>query len=309
MNIRILQREQIDDARWNFIVDEAVNGIVYAYTWYLDVVSPGWGALVSDNYEYIFPLPKCEKYCQKLILQPLFAQQLGLFSNSAVTPEILDEFLSLLKLNFKYVELNLNTINKTVEFAKYAHERVTYHLCLVQPYSNIQKKYKVNTKRNCLKSFALGVEVHKNIPSDTFLDFYFQNAAHSVNSGMKSKISTLVEVLVKHKYAEIVGARVGNGSLCAVALLVRSNGKLIYLLAASSAIGKQNRAMFSIVDQVIRWSAEDNVVLDFEGSMIPSVARFYAGFGAQPCSYQRIVVNRLSFPYKVGLFFKQKFLK
>jgi hypothetical protein len=35
---------------------------------------------------------------------------------------------------------------------------------------------------------------------------------------------------------------------------------------------------------------------DFEGSMLPGLQRFYAGFGAKPYLYMRLTHNRLPFP-------------
>ena len=37
---------------------------------------------------------------------------------------------------------------------------------------------------------------------------------------------------------------------------------------------------------------------DFEGSMIPGVARFYAGFGANPETYFQLKFNRLPLPLR-----------
>ena len=57
--INYLTNEQIDKSRWDDCVAHAVNGNVYAFSWYLDIVHPGWEALVEmidGNYVTIMPI-------------------------------------------------------------------------------------------------------------------------------------------------------------------------------------------------------------------------------------------------------------
>ena len=45
--IAYLTHDQIDKSRWDDCIAHAVNGMAYAWSWYLDVVHPGWEALVE----------------------------------------------------------------------------------------------------------------------------------------------------------------------------------------------------------------------------------------------------------------------
>ena len=56
MQIRHLRHNKIDYVLWDKCITNAKNCLVYASTWYLDVVSPGWEALVTSDYKYIMPL-------------------------------------------------------------------------------------------------------------------------------------------------------------------------------------------------------------------------------------------------------------
>jgi len=297
MQIKYLERFAIDDLRWNNCIDESINGIVYAYTWYLDIVSPNWSALIADNYEYVFPLPGVKRFGVEMLLQPLFTQQLGLFSKLHITPEILQEFIVLISQRYKYINLHLNTLNRLSE-RLHSKDRVTYQLDLIPPYAKIQEGYHQNTRRNNLKSTALDVSVVREIPPETFVEFFKNNAVVKLKALNFNQIERIVRAVKERNLGYIVGAY-SQGALCAAAFIVNSNGKLIYLFASSSYLGMKNRAMFAVVDQVIRWNAESHLVLDFEGSMIPSVARFYAGFGAMPCVYQNLVLDGMPFYLKL----------
>jgi len=54
--------------------------------------------------------------------------------------------------------------------------------------------------------------------------------------------------------------------------------------------------MTLLLDTVIQEFAESTLVLDFEGSNEPGLARFYQGFGSQEVIYYRLEINRLVFP-------------
>lgn len=291
MQISYLNREEIDDLQWNRCIDRAINGIVYAYTWYLDIVNPGWEALVSDDYAYVFPLPVSDYLGVDVLQQPFFTQQLGLFSGKHITPEILNEFVNSIPPKFRYININLNILNRysgTIPFTS----RVTYQLDLISSYSIIQKKYHQNTRRNNLKAYAMGISVIQNSSVDEFIEFFRANSAIKLDAVKYYQAERIASTTVSTGMGSIVGAY-SNSKLCAVSLVVRSNGRIIYLLACSNPEGLERRAMFAIVDQIIRWNSESHFILDFEGSIIPSVARFYSGFGATPCYYQQLEKNLL----------------
>jgi hypothetical protein len=77
-----------------------------------------------------------------------------------------------------------------------------------------------------------------------------------------------------------------TGELLAGALFVKYRSRLIYLFAAASAEGKRSSAPLLLLDyQIRRHAGTPDLILDFEGGMIPSIARFFANFGAAPVPY------------------------
>jgi hypothetical protein len=51
--------------------------------------------------------------------------------------------------------------------------------------------------------------------------------------------------------------------------------------------------MYAIFDAFIKKYAGHDLVLDFEGSEIEGIARFYRGLGAKPVYYYSVKQNRL----------------
>lgn len=85
-----------------------------------------------------------------------------------------------------------------------------------------------------------------------------------------------------------------DGLLSAGAIFAFSDKRVHYLLSVSSGEGKEKSGMFLVIDQFLRTQAGKPVSLDFEGSNIPSIARFFSGFGAVPEQYQRIALHPLA---------------
>jgi hypothetical protein len=83
--ITYLTHKEIDFEKYDRCIDLSLNGIVYAYSWYLDMVTDDWDILVEDDYKSVMPLPKRKKFGIHYIYQPFFVQQLGVFSVVPVT--------------------------------------------------------------------------------------------------------------------------------------------------------------------------------------------------------------------------------
>lgn len=54
--IQLLSQNQIDKTKWDICIDQAPNGLIYAYSWYLDTMAKNWDALVYNDYELVMPL-------------------------------------------------------------------------------------------------------------------------------------------------------------------------------------------------------------------------------------------------------------
>ncbi len=293
MKIQYFKHCDIDFLKWDECISRSLNGIIYAYSWYLNIVAGEWDALIGDDYNSVFPLVKNKKYGISYIFQPIFTQQLGVFSPGKVDQQILKLFIESIPKKYLYQEINFNSYNN-LEYPKgKVKDRITYQLDLVQPYSVLSLNYSENTRRNISKSIALGVYVKKGLPIDNFIDFTRNNLVVALKDNQFDKLLKIIHQSTDKGVGEVYAAYTGQNELSAVAFFVRSNGKVIYLSAVSSEVGKTNRAMFALVDRFINDCSESLLILDFEGSNFESIARFYAGFGASRCIYQQLKINNL----------------
>src|SRR5436190_22577275 len=91
-NIQYLVNTGIEKTKWDRCMDNAVNGLVYGYSFYLDAMADNWDALVMGDYEAVMPLTWKKKYGIHYLCQPFLTPQLGIFS-STINAVMLENFL------------------------------------------------------------------------------------------------------------------------------------------------------------------------------------------------------------------------
>lgn len=93
MKIKYLCHSKIDFERWDRCVADASNSLIYAESWYLDIVCRRWGGLVGGDYEAVMPLPIARRYSIPYFVQPPLCQQLGVFAADTESDNIVDSFV------------------------------------------------------------------------------------------------------------------------------------------------------------------------------------------------------------------------
>ena len=288
MQLKHLRNSNIDYEKWNECISKSYNSLAYAYSWFLDVVSPGWEALVSENYEYVMPLPAKSKYKIPYLVQPVLTQQLGIFSAHEINEDIVISFIK--EIPYYSYELNLNEKN----FYSKAFIYPNYVLDLNQPYKNIQNAYSKNTKRNIDKAKKLQLSVKKDIEINEFLEFYYSIEKKFLYV-QKSILEKVLQTGSANNSISLYGVCSVKNELVAALCVLKTENRLIYLLPVSNDEGKNSSAMFYLLDYLINKEADKNICLDFEGSKIEGIARFYRGYGAKNRPYYILKRFRPSF--------------
>lgn len=293
MNINYLKHSEIDKLKWDKCINQSINGIVYAYSWFLDIVSYQWEALIVGDYEIVMPLTVKKKYGINYIFQPLYTQQLGIFSIQILTKEIVHHFLDAIPNKYKIIDINLNTHNKIDTKNLRIKQGVTYQIDLIGNYKSISKNFNTNTKRNINKALKNKIQVSKHINLKDLLMLKKQTAKNTINFEHLNIFRRIIPFSITHNIGETYGAYSSNNELIAAAYFIKSNYKAVYLLSVSNEEGKEKGGMFAIINQFIKDHSGKNITLDFEGSKIESIARFFKGFGGKPIYFYRIIMNRL----------------
>lgn len=290
--IAYLKHGQIDMTRWDECIAHAVNGNVYAWSWYLDVVHPGWEALVEmddDIYLSVMPLTGKKKCFIHYLCQPFFAQQLGVFSLKPVTPEKTMAFLQAIPPKYRLVEIRLNEGNPLPEGAKWIHQHRNYLLDLNRDYDYLFSHYHENTKRNLKKSLNNGLLFDSSVSIESVIALFRENRGATIQhwgDAEYERLHRLAQLALSSSNAFVYGVKTSdNESVICGALFMVSHHRITFLFSGNNALGRERHAMPFLIDRVIRQYAGQPWVLDFEGSDEESLARFYQGFGSVPVQY------------------------
>jgi hypothetical protein len=308
--IRYLRHKEIDKKKWDACIDSAVNRIVYAFSWYLDIAGPGWDALVGDDYATVFPLVHKSKSGIAYLYQPYFTQQLGVFSTQVLTGEIVTTFLAAIPEKFRFAEIHLNSSNQADPGMTGLTSRANHELDLIHPYETLNAGYSENTRRNLKKATSHQFTLRENIGPDELIALFrgnFGKKEGKLKSGDYEILRRLLGTCLKHTHSRVIGIQAPGGTLCAAAFFLEYKDRVIFHLAASDSLSRGNGAMFFLIDRYIREQAGSALTLDFEGSNDTNVARFYKGFGAREVSYPMVRFNHLPAVIRKGVYFVKRF--
>ena len=300
--IKYLKHSDINKSKWDECIHHSFNKNIYANSWYLDIVAKNWEALVEDDYKTVMPLTWNKKYGINYLHQPYFTQQLGVFSvNNDLSESKITEFLSAIPSHYRFIEVNLNINNSLSNRNFEIKNGITHLLNLNRTYEEIQKDYSENLKRNIIKASKADIKIIKDISIDDLILLFRENRGLEV-ANLKDKDYALFKKLCiaikQNATLNNIGVIDKAGNLIAGAIFPEYLNQAVFLFSGLSDEGKKAGAMPFLIDAFIKENANTEIILDFDGSVNPNLARFYKSFGSDERIYPQIKRNLLPKPIK-----------
>jgi effector-binding domain-containing protein len=267
--------------------------LAYGLFEYLNAVCESqWDALIYNDYEAVFPLPFKKKFGIKYLVQPVFCQQLGAFgSNVNVSTH---HFLSAIPKRFLRVRLQLNPyFDQTNEVesiqTKPAGIIASSRKLTTKTNMTIQLSQPLDYNKDCKKNLhrlaELPIEYKINAISIREAIDTYRKAWGKQNPEIEDEHYQLFANACTDKLSFTVTAhhqKEGDLLGAAIFLITPENTKrsLHYVCAGPTEAGKSIGVMHGIIDFILNRYKGENMLFDFEGSSIASVASFYKKFGA-----------------------------
>lgn len=293
MSIQYVDHHQIDPTKWDSAILRSPHPLAYGLFGYLNAVCESqWDALIYNDYEAIFPLPFKKKFGIKYLVQPVFCQQLGAFgSNVNVSTH---HFLSAIPKRFFRVRLQLNPyFDQTNEVESIQ----TKPAGIIASSGNLTTKtnmtiqlsqpldYNKDCKKNLHQLAELPIEYKINAISIRDAIDTYRKAWGKQNPELGDEHYQLFANACSEKLSFTVTAhhqKEGDLLGAAIFLITPENTKrsLHYVCAGPTEAGKSIGVMHGIIDFILNRYKGENMLFDFEGSSIASVASFYKKFGA-----------------------------
>lgn len=293
--ISYISHKDIQTDKWDSCIRRSLNSLSYAYSWYLDIVAQEWDALVLNDYEAVFPLPKRKKYYLQYSYTPFWLQQLGLFSQTATGLNRLQDFIQAIPKEYKYIDLNLNSANSTIEGCKFAYNN-NYVLKLDKGYLEIEANYTKNLKRNLKKATKANLQIFKNDSPKSLISLFRRDKGMQFNHFKENdyqNLEVLMNAAVYRHCGQVMMVYDEGNRAVAGAFILFNHNRATLLFTGNSLEGRQCGALAFLINENIKELANTGTSFDFEGSNTESLARFYKGFGALNEKYPSIKLNRL----------------
>jgi len=292
MAIEYLRRSEIDDKQWNYCIKHANPSLPYAYSFYLDAVSPEWSALITNNYTAVMPLPIRKKFLLQYVFQPAPCPQLGVFALQKLDTKQLTEFYQAIPSTIRYINYGVHYASFCKGFGQFTAND-NYELDLNLPYEELLKNYKYNCRRSVKQSLRTQIQFEENVNPETIIELLKRAKQKQLNQKTSTQLVNLMRALIDEQIGFSIGIYNQQQQLCAAVFYIKIHNRIINLVNASNAIARKNEWMLTLIDQLIQKHAGKNIVFDFEGSNIPSIASFFKKFGAKKKTYYTWHWNRL----------------
>lgn len=309
--IHYLRHNQIDKQKWDDCVAASETGVLCVLSWYLDIVSPGWHALVeeqADQYITIMPLTGNSKMGFRRLGSPHFCQQLGIVSTELpVSGQVVQKFLSEAVQRFRFVHnykfVTENTPGLTQLAGQFQlQQRQTRYLALNKPYTDLYGGYNRDRKMNLKRAQKAGLAMEESTDIEPMLDFFKAHVAHKVVGGVAEPtyqmLRDLFTQMQKRGFGKLFYTSI-NGKLNAGCLFAHYNGKISYTFNAADETGRVTNGRTLMLDEVIRQHANSANIFDFESPAIEQIDQFYASFGATQVQYYALHHNNLPLPIRL----------
>jgi hypothetical protein len=298
--IVFLKNNEIDKEQWDNCVRSTPGAKPYAYSWYLDIMAPGWQALVDDDYDSVFPVPGYTRFGIQYVTTPVFLQQLGAYSPDNSSNKVMKEFLDYMPDFYKYIDL---CVHQKIDDNVYkVSEKVNYELDLSGTYESIAGNFSDHCTKSIHTSTGKKPEIVSDITPDEIVNLFSEHNGKEL-SGIKDRdyhrLRTLINFCLINKKGRVIGVRGTRKRLIFAIFIIEIRGITTIILIVDTPQSREKKMDYFVVNDLIKKMASTKTILDFAGMHVPSAAAFCESFGCAKTSFYRIYRNRLLWPLRM----------
>lgn len=291
--MKYVQWKDIDPTKWDGFIETFPRVHFYFLHGYLSSICR-WDAIIQmdaqGNYRMVLPLPFKQKLFWKFLYRPFFCQQLGVLSSVELSPLELTQLEQLLHQKFSFGMMAWRVDGYS--WSTLGSQRgINLVLDLKKPYPELKLLFNKNRKRQLGKLAKVAIQT--SFSDDlSALPLIITNVREALGDKIGEVKAVHFENFVvalrriKHQVkCEVVSACMDQKELGA-GVYVEYKGRCVYILGYSLPEAEKLGVSTHIMNEMIRKKSGQNLLLDFEGSGVEGVARFYKSFGAFEENYE-----------------------
>jgi len=290
--IKHLKYNQIDFEKWDSCISKSLNSFAFAYSWYLDIISEAWEALVENDYERVMPLTFDYKLNYQYIYQPILAPQLGIFSPTPLNSPDIIKFIENIPQKFKHIEINLNKFNTIDNINLNISKKSVYSLDLIESYDKIVKNYSFEVQKNISEIKVQKFFISNGLSPNEIINFLKKNN-HSTIETNYDIIRKIISYTLNRKFSKVYSVYNFESKLVGIAFFLISNYNVNLLTLAVDNNEFKNNITAYLLDNFINEHSEKSITLNIEANTFPNITSIFKGLGAQEFFYQTINISRV----------------
>ena len=269
--IKRLKYTDIDFAKYEECIENAVQKNIYAQKKILDALCESWELLVAGDYEFVMPVPVKRKFGFHIVLMPLFCQQLGVFSK-VKNPKKEQQFLEYLQKNyrlFSYAFNHQNTFSPDLVMKK-------NYVIPQTDYPALRKKYFKGRKSTVKTAQYLTFEEVKRVDVLAFIKNNFKGLDKKSDV---TKFFEYIEFLETENSLRIFGS-FKEKNLTNLAIIIEEDNRFSLLALINDPQFKTDNGASFLIDRILQENIEEKT-FDFMGGNIRGIEVFFKSFGSE----------------------------
>lgn len=310
LTAKFLLQDQISESRWDDFVDASTEGGLFARSWYMHAVMPGWGAVVvleENRWQAVMPMRICYKYGIGYALQPTFSQYLGVLfvpmagKNNRILHkkrEILRVLIAAIPTEIRLFSYNFSpAFDYFLPFEHSGFEikpRMSLALSLERPLERILGDFSTSILNHLKKAQQHRLVCREGTAirtlSERMLRYGFIR-----NRTEQQALESLWQQAIQYKKGFLLEVTGESGAIQCSGLFLIEKTKAVFV---ASALDRDTRQYGSnsllVLEAIKKCKALGLSELDFKGSMLSGVEKFFLGFNPRQVLYFNITLNRLS---------------
>jgi hypothetical protein len=294
------KNNEIDRDQWDNCIKNSGRAKPYAYSWYLDIMAPGWEALVDDDYDSVFPIPSYIRFGVQYASTPKFIQQLGAFSPDKPPSSAINEFIEFMPENYKLTDL---CVGQKLDYRGYkVIEKPNFELNLSHTYDKLWERFSPECRKYLAHISKRKVELTEDISPEEFADQCLKNKVFNIR-GVKQKdyerLVSLMHYCLSNKKGKISGVRATRKKIAYCMFQINLPGRVTLLLEANTTGSIQKHIGYFVINEIIKENASTASKLDFAMVHDRSAINMGSSFGGINVPYYRIYRNRFFWPARI----------
>ncbi|MBK7340315.1 MAG: hypothetical protein IPQ10_02440 [Saprospiraceae bacterium] len=309
MFFKLLHFREIDEQEWNRFIECSPHGNIYHLYNYLTHLLEDWKAImVYEGSELlaILPFSVKRKYLINYAIQPIFSQYIGIIMKAYS-----DNTYKKYELQKKVIQTIHVAIPKDIHFFQYNFApEYNYGMALrwlgwnqsikYTYWVDISKGYEVfigeaasHVRREIKKAQQNGIRIEVENNPDLVIDI-LKLAKPELIKKLDQKYLKALSNNSSYFYSSgrscTLIAYKDSTPIAGMIYFLYKN-KMIYYQGSTIPKYKNSGAMSLIISESVRILGGNYTILDFDGSMIEPIERFFRGFGAYPVPYFSYTLN------------------